>query len=136
MADECIPPKQFRSIIDELRSNDPSIHAAHLLDWMKRAGVRDDEWARRLSSEPGWIVLTGDRGRGKSPRLPAILPELGVTSVFMSASLQNAKGEDKLEAIRWLADRIDRIAVAAPGTRFKLNKHGGTFRLEEWPLTR
>lgn len=134
MADECIPPARFRSIVDELRNNDPPIHAIHLLD-IFRGGIQDDDWARRLRQESGWIVVTGDRGRGRSPRLPVILPALGVTGIFMSASLQNAKGDDKVEAIRWMAARIDRIAAAPPGTRFKLNKHGETFRLEEWPVT-
>ncbi len=135
-ADECVAPKRFRELIPELLANNPPIHAVHLLDLMRRQGVRDDVWARVLGRQGGWIMLTGDRGRTRagSPRLPVVLPLERVTGVFLTGALQSAGGDVKVAAVRWLVQRITTVAEAPAGTRFAIGRHGAGFRLQEWPL--
>lgn len=134
-ADECVTPRRFESLIPSLAVGDPPIQAVHLLKLNGQQGLQDDQWAERLGREGGWIVVTGDRGRrAEGPRLPRVLPAAKVTGVFLSGKLQSSSGDDKLASIQWMIKRIDKIAKAPPGTRFRLNRDGDSFRLEIWPV--
>ena len=96
------------------------VEVRHYLDVWK-AGRADNEWIPELAAEGNWVVITGDRGKGPAPRLPAVCAQCGVTHVLLAPSVHQMSSEKKLRAIVYVWDELVEISERGePGRRFKL----------------
>lgn len=138
LADECIPRKAFEKL-RELRNpgNTTVTEMVHLLERFE-AGSPDDQWVREIGDgAEQFIVITGDRasksGRG-DPRLPTLLPQAGVSGVFLSGKLQQKPAFEKVRGLMYVWPALEDMAKQPGGTRKKLVPYGDGYRLTAWPL--
>lgn len=133
LADECIPPNTFRLLARLLKLLKPPVDAVHLLDRLKAAGVPDDHWVPQIGQEGGWLVITGDCGRGKPPRLPELLPAHNVTGVFMGGNLPQECAFVKFRAIMVNYPKIVAAAAGPAGKRYIIHRQGPDgFSFKPW----
>ena len=138
LADECIPVKAFH-LLEQIRNPRGIVHTemVHLLDRMN-SGVGDDIWASNFAhASPPFLVITGDRGvhtKTGDPRLPQILPALGISGVFLSGKIQNAKAFDKIRALLYVWPQLEEIWARPSGERHKLLISGKGYKLKAWPM--
>lgn len=64
-------------------------------------GDKDQDWVGSLKDEPGWIVLTADRGSRsrKGDKLPDICVKHGITHILLDSQIHHMRGPQKLEAL-------------------------------------
>ena len=132
LIDECIGKPLFEKLADILALADPNLEWKHLTDIVK-AGTKDDVWVPELSSL-GYIVITGDTGKGSGAPLPYLLPRHQMTAIFFSGKIQQRRAFEKVRSIIYLWPDIMAIADDTPGKRWKIMIHGTGYRWEEWPL--
>ena len=97
MFDECLG----EPMMEKLRQIVPGTrHFAHVVSYFRR-GVTDDVWIPELAKEGGWVIVSGDRGRGsaKGGKLPLLCMQYKITHVLLSATLQNKKAHERLAAL-------------------------------------
>ncbi|MFN0131187.1 MAG: hypothetical protein ACKVW3_01435 [Phycisphaerales bacterium] len=135
-ADECIPIKAFRSLVESLGRIEPPVEAVHLLERFVQ-GRPDDEWTLHLARDnPRWLVLSADRhrrGRAVDPRLPVILPALRISSVFFTPTTHQWPAARKAEHLMALIDDLRAAWAHAPGTRHRLALRRDQPAIEVWP---
>ena len=134
MFDECITQGVATFVCDFLRLYDPPIEGVFLVDYLRGQGQRDVVWAKQLQAEGGWRVITADRGKrhknqqkrlADGPDLHRILPECGITAVFLSSSLHSYKMAQKAQAIIAAWPDIHRFFQSSkPGDRRQLTAQG------------
>jgi len=135
--DECLPPKWFRVLATLLGMRTPPVAAFHVLDQL-RAGTDDAslvEWLR--SQSPPIVLLSGDSGRSTKrgqPRLPLLCPQYGITSVFIAPKLCQRSGFEKLRMMIICLPELEKLSQDAPGHRYRLECHGGVYRVRLWPM--
>lgn len=142
-ADECVFPKQFKLLAALLNERKPPISCVHLLDELK-SGTTDKELAEKLASmNPRPVVLSGDTGKQSGrhdPRLPLLLPELGITGVFFSPTSQQRTGFEKIRGLLICLPQIVAFSEDHDGQgkrlRLIIEKDEGHCRVEEWPLAK
>lgn len=134
--DECMSPKWFRQLAGMLAKRKAGpVECAHIIDQIG-SGQKDDavlEWLR--SQDPPFMMVSADNGtkskRG-DPRLHMLCPAAGITSVFLSRTLCQREG---LERVRMmfvcLPDLFDCYRGQA-GLRYRLEAHGKLYRVRVW----
>ena len=138
LADECIPRRAFEKLRELRNPGGTTVtEMVHLLERFE-AGSPDDHWVREIGDddEP-FIVITGDRASKSGrddPRLPTLLPQAGVSGVFLTGKLQQRPAFEKVRALMCIWPAIERLAEQPGGTRNKLSPHGDDYRLIAWPL--
>jgi hypothetical protein len=143
MLDECMTLRASRLIIEALKIHKPPVESIFLEDYLGARGIRDVDWAEVLADEGGWQVITcdskkprGQKAKLKGPPLHLILPAKKITGFFLSGSMASQPGFEKFRATICVWTEIMYQAEhAVPGTRFKIIRHGTSYRLEDWPLT-
>ena len=97
--DECLTGPVVRHLHGLLSYTKLKIEVMLLPDFIKR-GTHDDEWVPKIKDE-GWIVVTGDSGKGgtgRGTKLPFVCAREGVTHVMLSGRLQQKTGFEKARA--------------------------------------
>jgi hypothetical protein len=56
--DECVGRPHVDALRGRLTTNVELVH----ISTYYREGVKDTEWIPRIAAEPGWVVMTADRG--------------------------------------------------------------------------
>jgi hypothetical protein len=109
----------------------------HLLERFE-AGSPDDRWIQDIAQDDDrFLVITGDRAaktRQGDPRLPVILPQAGVSGVFLTGKLQQRPAFEKVRALMYVWPLMEKAAQHAGGARWRLMLHGDGYSLKEWPL--
>lgn len=119
--DNCINPKLARALHALV---EPEHQVTALRDRFD-ASVSDTEWISTLSSEGGWIIISGDQRIRRRPQERDIWRAAKLTTFFM------ADGYTKLERweqIRWMIDKwptiMDQAGRVTPGSAFEVPKRG------------
>ena len=139
MLDECVTQGPSEILIQFFQMD--GIEAAFLVEHFGKQGVKDSSWAKALMEEGDWCVITADRGRKKKntrlsegPPLHKILPACDISGVYMSGSVQNSRGAEKVRAVTSTWPDIKSFFVnGAPGSRMLLAKATKGFSLREYP---
>ena len=109
----------------------------HLLERFE-AGSPDDRWVQEIAAEdPPFLVITGDRAsksKRDDPRLPTLLPQMGVNGVFLTGMLQQRPAFEKIRALMSVWPDLEEAAREAHGTRFSLMPRGKGYRLQVWSI--
>jgi len=80
----------------------------------------------------GWIVLTGDRGKGgrtKGAKLPFLCEQHGVTHIMLGPSAHHLPSDKKIVAIASVWDEIVKLPDAPRGSAYLLSVTRGHARL-------
>jgi len=137
LADECIPRKAFDKL-RQLRNPGGNVvtEMVHLLERFEE-GSPDDHWVQEIAAEDQpFLVITGDRAtksKRNDPRLPALLPQAGVSGVFLSGKLQQRPAFEKVRALMTVWPGLEQAAQQKRGTRTRLMPYGDGYRLQAWP---
>jgi hypothetical protein len=123
LLDECLGHPLVEDLAKLLSWDHPQPTIHHLSRYFS-AGTVDSVWIPQISAE-GWIVLTGDRGKNKGDKLPAICVQYGVTHILMGSSLLHVRQIQKVTAIVAVWEEIKKCPDAPKGSRFtlRLNEH-------------
>jgi hypothetical protein len=136
-ADENVPRRAFKAFAELVQLAKPSVESSHLLG-MLAEGTPDDVWIAEVSkADPPWLVVSGDSAkntRSSDPRAPAILPQLGVTAIFLSGKLQQKPAFEKVRALLYVFPEIVAAYQGPRGTRYRLVAIRTGYALNEWPL--
>jgi len=92
-----------------------------VLDYVA-SGVHDQDWIPKIADE-GWIIVTGDSGKGgtgKGQKLPHLCTQLGVTHIMLSGKLQQKKGFEKVRAIISVWEEICELPAQPKGSAWVL----------------
>lgn len=116
--DECVGKPHVDSLRSQL-ADPPEI--VHITEFYCE-GVKDIEWIPRLASEPGWVVITADRGTHskRGDKLPAICREYRLTHVLLSKAVHHLTSHDKMTTIRRVWVEIEALSRETPGGRYRL----------------
>jgi hypothetical protein len=142
MLDECITQGAANAIITFLALDHPPVEAHFVVGYFGRRGMKDHQIADTLHKEGDWCVITGDRGRHSSsahkrmvygPPMHEILPNKGVSAVYLSGNIQQAPSTEKVRAVVAVWEDIKKFfQTGAPGDRKLLTKHGDRFLLKPY----
>lgn len=102
----------------------------HLYDEFPE-GVKDNEWIPALSTGVS-MIITADRGRNGSPRLPEICSRHGITHVLLAPSMQKAKRFQVARSIIVLWPELVNAVDAEPGSRFQIEATGENYQRFRW----
>jgi PIN like domain len=131
MFDECIGKPVMESLPQLLSfSKHDQFELGHVLDRQKQ-GIHDEDWIPQLAPE-GWIVVTGDRGKGgkkKGEKLPFVCMRNQVTHIMLGPSLLHKPSFDKVVAIVQVWDEIAKLPDAPAGSAFLLSVKSGRAKL-------
>lgn len=119
--DQCIARPIGVRLVAHYSPAHPSLKVRHLCDEY-REGRCDSVWVPNLAKQGGWIVVTKDRGKGKSdkPRLPELCVEYGLTCIALTSKLGQAKSTEHQEALDEVMRNIGPVYAAPAGTVIKL----------------
>ena len=140
MLDECITYGPAHAIIKYLSLLSLPIESHFLVDYMECQGLKDCNWAPRLTPPANWVVISSDtdstRTFAKGPPLHVILPRIGITGFFLKGkSFSQVSGSEKARSIISVMPRVLELArESAAGTRFKISRPRQNFDVSEWPL--
>ncbi len=120
--DECIGKphvERLKTLVADVSAIDAKI--SHVLDFQAQ-GVRDEDWIPRIANE-GWIVISGDRGRGgmkKGEPLPRVCLKYGVTHVLLSRGVVHRCSADKILTVLSVWHEILELHSVPRGSRYHL----------------
>lgn len=135
--DECIPPKWFRLLCEMFKKRNPPIQSVHLLDRL-RQGTKDDavvDWL--LKQSPPIMMVSADSGKNTKrgdPRLHLLCPQNSITSVFLSSSLCQKPGFEKVRMMMICMPELEAAYHGVRGSRYRLEKTKRYYRIEAWPV--
>ena len=121
--DECLPQRVVEGqLAESLHLHAPDAVIAHLFSKFS-SGVKDTFWIPEIAKDPGWIVVSMDRGKHSrvEERLPLICEKFGVTYVVLSAGLEKRTVYFRAIAIQACWPGLIRAASSPPGTGFVLS---------------
>ncbi|WP_316014582.1 hypothetical protein [Roseobacter sp. HKCCA0434] len=94
------------------------------VDWMRNKfgpGVTDLKWISQLSSERGWIVVSGDRRITANKAERMAFKSSTLVGFFMAKGLYKSPVMRQAERLIRLWDSIEKqTTLAAPGSMFEL----------------
>lgn len=135
LLDECITQAAAILIAQFLQTDDDVDEAEFWLDIVGRPGSKDYELGE-FASNGGWFVITADRDKKKKsrekqiidgPPLHKILPEKGVTAIYMT----HGTLKDTTERVRAVISEWPEIkrffTNSPPGGKALLKKQGKGF---------
>lgn len=121
LLDECVSLPIVDALRQHLESEPVPPVLTHIIE-MGLGAQSDDDWIPKIAEE-GWIVISGDKGRGglrKGQKLKAVCVAFGVTHILVSAKIQEKKVAEKIRIFTSAWERIAETADAEPGTRFSM----------------
>jgi PIN like domain len=95
--DENISSILANELFEFYKTDYPQLSIKHLRDFT-RADSKDPVWIELLSKEPGWIVISADRGINSKPseKLPMICKQYSISLIMLtSAAQKRGKAEQK-----------------------------------------
>lgn len=135
--DECLAPLWFRHAKTMLDHPKVGIQSHHMLDHLK-SGTTDDEVVRWIVGlERPKVVITADTGRKskrQDPRLPDLLPAVGVPSVYLSPKMAQYSGFEKVRGFLTCLPRVLEAADGSDGARYRIEPDGYRYKFGPWPL--
>jgi hypothetical protein len=113
------------------------VTATHLLDQFTQ-GKKDDEVVDWLVQQtPPILMISGDSGRksGQDPRLPALCPQRGITSIIIARKLCQVEAFEKIRMMMVCLPRMHEIYDGPRGKRYKLKRAGAhSYVIDDWPF--
>jgi len=135
--DECVPPRWFRHLATMLAGRRSPIHGTHILDLFAQ-GMDDETLSEKLLQEPTRpLIISGDTGKrttGKKPRLHLLCPAKSITSVFLSPSIAQREGFEKVRTVVYCLPDIVDAGKGVRGARYRIDPVGNGYKMREWPL--
>jgi len=119
--DNCLAIRHARALNEMVK---PEHSFVHLQDKFP-PDIKDEAWIRKLGTEGGWVIISGDYRIGKSAHERAAWRESGLTAFFLKKGWTNLpplQQHSKLALI--LNDIITKAAHAEPGTGFLIAVNG------------
>jgi hypothetical protein len=130
--DQCLSAR-LPAIVKQTYAEDcqGGIRAVHLSDWFKR-DEDDSVWIPMLTGEPGWIVITADRGGDpKKEKLPLLCSRHHITHISMTPNFHKAGYLVHKHGILMLFHQICGCLKLPNGTRVSLGF--GQWHRRDWP---
>jgi hypothetical protein len=121
LLDECVSLPIVEALRKHVESLPDPATLTHIIE-LGLASQTDDEWIPRIAEE-GWIVISGDKGKGglrKGQKLKAVCVAFGVTHILVSASIQEKKVAEKIEIFTSAWEQIAATVDAEAGTRYSM----------------
>jgi hypothetical protein len=118
---ECVNLPILEALRNHVRSMDNPPELTHIIE-LDLQGKWDEVWIPTIAQE-GWVVITGDKGRGgnkKGEKLKSVCVTYGVTHILVSPTIQSKKVAQKIEIFTSAWTKIARASEEKPGTRFSL----------------
>ena len=121
--DECLSGplvKHLAALLDYAKT--PPDEVKLLVEHVGNYSIHDDVWVPKIAPE-GWIVVTGDSGKGgtgKGEKLPFVCAKSGVTHVMFSGKMHQWRGFDKARAFMSVWEEICELTTKPKGSAWLL----------------
>jgi len=121
LLDECVSLPIVAALRKHVDTLPVPAHLFHIIELGMNA-QSDEDWIPKIAEE-GWVVISGDKGKGglrKGQKLKAICASFGVTHILVSAKIQERKVAEKIELFKAAWEMIAATSESEPGTRFSM----------------